>query len=367
MTEENESQKEEESQAAAAFQEFDSAAKETSKFLGVVPTRYIRTYHGLIHALASLGSLLLGNLLFLEQVILGKTAKNDAMKIAFWRCTIISSLVTYGFFWNKVQSWQLSTTSIQEKGLEAKQMQNFNRGRGTLALFVYSLVPLVWATFPQNWLASRVFVTSLSLAVVTISCKIFYLIRDYGKTLFLIYGMYPALVALLAIIHGDLVRLTQAYPNLMTHFENQACFVIACVQFGFFWYYVYSRRMVSKTTVQECCKHYHPILFFTYVGCGLWRPATQGGAWWHLPLPLALHSLFVTLLGFLFVVKMIKTQWKGSSSSASVHLDDEPANKTRRRRSSLFEVEQVQTRRRSSVFEQIAELDMLMAAVSKED
>lgn len=265
--------------------------------------------------------------------------------------------------------------------LLVKQMHNFNRGRGTLAILNYSIFPLVVATASPAWLESKNFFMAVSILVLLISWKTFQLIRDYGKILFLVYGMYPGLVALVVLTtHSDISTFLATYPDLMVHFENQAFFVVSCVQFGFLLYYAYGRRLVSKEVVQELCKNYHPALFFVYVGSGLWR-TTQHGGWSNslffprgLPWPIVGHSILISLFGFLFAFKIVKTQFHNISSNNTppTSSDDTPSTTRsstqhkhrRRRRSSLFEAEGIQTRRRSSAFEQIAELDQLIAAVS---
>ena len=375
----------------SAFQEYDSAVKGTTQFLGILPKRYVRSFHGMAHGLASLGSLFLGNYLYMSRVVvLHWQVRDNTLKITFFSLTILSASITICFFWDKVQSWQLSTTTLAEKGLVPQQMQNFNRGRGTLVLLNYSLFPLVVATAPITWLKSRAVSTALSIVVLLPSWTTFHLIRDYGRILFLVYGMYPALVAMVTLLaYSDLSALLQAYPYLMLHFENQAIFVISCIQFGFLWYYAYSRRLISKTAVQEFCKHYHPVLFFVYVGTGLLRTSEHGG-WrnttslgrgkciidYELPWPIVCHSVLLSLFGFLFAFKILKTQWKSSSCSSSrtesaapitfSSRSDEPERQQQRgRRHSFFDAEGLQTRRRSSALEQIAELDQVIAAISR--
>ena len=90
------------------FEEADESAKTKSKFLGIFNKRYLRTFSGAVHGLASTMALILGNLLFLFHTVLGFD-RSDASTIfssfntTFFICNMISAGVTYFFFWNKVQ------------------------------------------------------------------------------------------------------------------------------------------------------------------------------------------------------------------------------------------------------------------------
>lgn len=326
----------------SAFREYDLASREVPKlFLGLIEHRYVRTLHGAVHGLASMLSLLLGNYLFGAQVVLGRDA-HQSIKLAFFSSSIISAAVTIVFFWNKVQSWQLSTTSMKEKGLVAQDLLNFNRGRGTLALLSYSVFPLLVQQCPPRYLYSTLISSAIAIAMFACTGKTFVLIQNYGKTLFLVYGMFPSAVGLSILRFGNISSFLQAYPLLLDHYEKQAYFVVSCVQFGFMWYYFYSRRLVSKELVQTMCKNYHPIMFLAYA------IRLSFDHWWNtMPLEVAFHSLLVSLFGVLFLIKLMKTQMK-NAIAAKVESKD-----TKRRRSSIFEVEGVQSRRRSSLFEAI--------------
>merc|ERR1711935_422846 len=54
-------------------------------------------------------------------------------------------------------------------------------------------------------------------------------------------------------------------PLVIDRFKKEASFVISCVQFGFMMYYLYSRNLVTKKTVQKACKTYHSTVATIYV------------------------------------------------------------------------------------------------------
>lgn len=322
-------------ESSPAFHEHDTASKEKTRFLGIIEKRYVRTLFGAAHGIASMLALLLGNLLLVVQVMIGMNP-SSSVKLTFFVANIVSASVTILFFWDKVQSWQLSTTSIKDKGLIAQQMQNFNRGRGTLTLLSYSLFPIVVLQCPQDWLGSTSFSSGIALVTLGLTFQTFKLISDYGKTLFVVYGMFPAIVGITILQYGNVSAMLQAHSQLADHFEKQAYLILTSVQFGFMWYYCYSRRMVSKEWVQVMCANYHSLVFFVYVA------RLTADQWWtSMPAAIMFHNLLVTLLGCLFLVKIVKTQLKSFAT--------EKAHQRRK----LFEAEGIQTRRRSSLFEAI--------------
>jgi hypothetical protein len=329
---------------SSPFIEFESSKKESVRFLGLFPKSYVKTFIGLLHAISSLTALILGNYVFIVEVIWGGEVRLST-KMTFYCANIIAAGITAIFFWNKVQSWQLSTTSMKEKGLSPQQLQNFNRGRGTLALLSHSLFPVVVRVSPQVWLDSVLFSVTFSLSTLYLTYLTFFLIKDYGKVLFLVYGMLPCFIAISVIMHGTVSNLMTKFPHVLHHSENQACFVLTCVQFGFMWYYLYSRRLASKEFVQTMCKNYHPVLFFFYS----FRLTVD--RWWAtLPTLLRMHSANLCLLGVLFSFKVIKTQLRRFATTS-----DEPPQRSQlgQRRPSFFEPEGAQSRRRSSLFEAI--------------
>ena len=124
-----------------------------SKFLGIVDKRYVRTFTGLLHAIASVAALIIGNYLFVQVIVLNHSYDDDrhidSMTTVF-HCVTFTSAATLLPFWNKVQSWQLSTTTMSQKGLSSKQMQQFNRGRGVVAPLLSAIYPLLYRYLQQQ-------------------------------------------------------------------------------------------------------------------------------------------------------------------------------------------------------------------------
>ena len=122
------------------------------KFLGI-NKRYLQTYTGLLHATSSIVALLIGNYLFLQCILLGNdvfdSSSGSLLPTIFHVATFLSgsSLLP---FWKKVQSYQHSTTSMKEKGLTPSQMQNFNRGRGILALILSATIHYCTDIYPMK-------------------------------------------------------------------------------------------------------------------------------------------------------------------------------------------------------------------------
>jgi len=137
-----------------------------SLFLDLLNRRYIRTFHGIIHGFGSIIALILGNYIFFERVLIGNnvgvvfasdddssTDSYSFLEIAstiYHLCNFTASVITAIFFWNKVQAWQLSTTTLEEKGLTPKIVQQFNQGRGVVCMILFSLFPLVLQYSPKR-------------------------------------------------------------------------------------------------------------------------------------------------------------------------------------------------------------------------
>ena len=348
-------------------------------FLGIIHKRYVQTYIGSLHALSSLLALFIGNYLFVRCIVLGQydddvivdddnnnnlfKNNNDTLITLFHISTLLSGLTLLPF-WNKVQSWQLSTTSMSEKGLSSQQMQNFNRGRGVLCMILSPLYPLVYR-FASNELLQNVLFTKIVSGLVALVCWYQYtLIRDYGKVLFIIYGGSRLGFSLHALLSrgSTLYTLTQDtyYPYALTYLEKEAILVVSCVEFGFLWYYLHSRKLVSKEFVQEACKRYHPTLFFTWI-----VRLSVSDAWYkHLPMSISWVMIMNTLLAALFLTKMFRKspsvvneedQSLQEKSVAAANNKGGDRRNALRRSSSIFDVHNSRTRRRSSIFESITE------------
>jgi len=294
-----------------------------SKFLGIVEKRYIRTFHGIIHGLGSTIALVVGNLVFANRVLLGNTGpiQGSTMNLIFHACNFIASATTALFFWNKVQSWQLSTTTMKEKGLTPRTLQRFNQGRGVVTMLSYSLFPLVCSAAPQYLLENRIFSTGVALSLIAGSVYTYKLIQDYGAKLWLVYGMNPMAmgISILTSTHGTMACINKESPLAMDRFQKDAAFVISCVQMGFMMYYLYSRKLVTQKQVQTICKTYHctlAIIYLMRVERDLWTYFSSSNTS-SIPLALSIHPMILTLVLSRLFVKMLKAKMAKKNSTAT--------------------------------------------------
>ena len=223
------------------------------------------------------------------------------------------------------------------------------------------IYPLVYRFASNALLQNVLFTRFVGGMVALVSWYQYILIRDYGKILFVIYGGSRLGFSLHLLLSGNsLYTLTQEmyYPYAITYLEKEAILVVCCVEFGFLWYYLHSRKLVSKEFVQEACKRYHPTLFFVWI-----VRLCVSDAWYkHLPMSISWVMIVNTLLAALFLTKMLKSlssveedqsqQEKEASKSAMNGGDRRSAL---RRSSSIFDVHNSRTRRRSSIFESVTE------------
>lgn len=241
----------------------------SDKFLGIVEKRYIRTFHGIVHGLGSTIALILGNLVFANRVLLGNqgSIEGNTMNTIFHACNFVSAAITAIFFWNKVQAWQLSKTTMEQKGLTRRILQRLNKGRGVVTMLIYSLFPLVCSTAPQFILEDTTFSTGLALSLIGGSAYVYHLIKEYGAHLWLVYGMNPMAmgISILTSAEGTVASVNENSPLAMDRLQKDASFVISCVQLGFMMYYLYSRKLVTQQQVQKVCKTYHVSLVLIYL------------------------------------------------------------------------------------------------------
>lgn len=311
----------------------------------MVERRYLKSLHGTLHALASILALVLGNWAFVKCVLLSQNL-DTATKLVFFLSSTLSAGTVVLFFWNKVQAWQLSTTTAKEKRLSAKTLQNLNRCRGALSIMVHALLPTVVYTSSSRLLEDPIFSKLVGFILMIASIYCFILVKDYTPVVYTVHGMSKFFLGLSIMAAPSIASFLKSHPQLLTAIvEQEAYFVITCNEFGFLWYYLYSRRLVGKAVIQAACKWYHSILV-----C-VWIYRLEANQWWEL-LPAGLlwiHPIVVSMLFGLFcyklVVKLPRIRIKvAESSKADV-------------RSSL---------RRSSVFEAI-DVGDLMADTSYQD
>jgi len=317
------------------------------RFLGV-DKRFLRSYTGLVHSVSSLIALFIGNYLFIRCIILGQDVFFGSVLPTMFHTASITSGLTLIPFWNEVQSWQHSTTTMKEKGLTPVQMKDFNRGRGVLAPILCAVFPLAARHLGEDVLQSAVFCRAVGAVVLALSSFQYRLIRDYGRALFIVYGGSKLGYSLHVLLTGSL-----SDETAIAFIEKEALLVVCCVEFGFLWYYCESRKLVTKEFVREVCKRYHPILMYTFVI----RLAAE--RWWRsLPLSLAWVMALNTMLASLFFVKMIKSMvsnLRNAEKSNKETANRREAFARRGRTSSVFDVTS-SSGRRSSIFESIREI-----------
>mmetsp|Transcript_8210 Transcript_8210/g.19410 ORF Transcript_8210/g.19410 Transcript_8210/m.19410 type:complete len:359 (-) Transcript_8210:259-1335(-) len=273
--------------------------KHSRKFLGIIDKRYVRTFPGLMHAIASIVSLVIGNYLFLRVIVLNHNSMLDSTETTVFHVATFLSGATLLPFWAKVQSWQLSTTTIAQKGLSGAQMQRFNQGRGVLAPLLSAIYPLI-RRYRGDLLDDATAARWIGASVGLVALYQYTLIRDYGKALFVVYGGSKLGFSLHLLLLAGSNNNTE---NALEYLEKESLLVACCVEFGFLWYYLYSRRLVTKEFVQIMCRNYHPALLY------VWMLRLTADRWW-TKLPWA--SMFWvmvlnSLLTVLFLVKMVQS------------------------------------------------------------
>ena len=293
--------------------------------------KYVRTIPGIFHGLGSIIALVLANYLFITRIILNIDSSQDdeeglVLSRGYSTTSIIlhvsnfgSALVTATFFWDKVQNWQLSTTSIKDKGLTPQTLQNVNRGRGIIVMMMFSAFPLVCHTIGrgndvlpsmtsyQYLLQDQMFSVGFASVMILSFFKAYQLIKEYSRAIILVYGVSLLGSSVSILYNRTIEQLLISYPTLLDHVEKESFIIISCVQVGFMLYYLYSRRFVSKETVQRICRVYHPTVAIIYV------VRLQSDGWWksaNLPYPMMIQPALITLLVatklFTIVLKIIK-------------------------------------------------------------
>lgn len=237
-----------------------------SLFLGLVDKKYMRTLYGMIHGIGAMLALIVGNYVFLQRVVMGNHTPTSSR--FYHSCNFTASMITALFFWNKVQSWQLSTTTMKEKGLTPKKLQRVNQGRGVICMILFSMFPLVTYYCPEYLVDNHTFSIFFALLLIAGSTYVYNLIKDYSKILFVVYGLTPMALGISILFccgHGGTVKsFNEYYPLVIDRIEKESSFVISCVQMGFMLYYLYSRNLVSQRTVQKICKNYHVPMMILY-------------------------------------------------------------------------------------------------------
>ena len=154
--------------------------------------------------------------------------------------------------------------------------------------------------------------------MITGSAYSYRLIKDYGAHLWLVYGMTPMTLGISMLCHSDQTVLSfyESYPLAMDRYLKEASLVICCVQLGFLMYYLYSRNLVTKSTVQTICKTYHitmGILFLLRVTRDLLVyfleiPSNATGG--IIPRPMLIQPMLLTALFSFKLLKLVATKKK---------------------------------------------------------
>ena len=254
------------------------------------------------------------------------------------------------FFWKSIQSYQHSTTSLKDKGLTAKQMQNTNRARGCVALILCAVYPLMYRYLPDETLQDVVISKTVAVVVVAVCIWMYNVFKYYGKGLFVVYSGCKCGFSLHVLATGSLYSLRQSYPYIVNFLEKEALLISCCVEFGFCLYYLESRRFVSVQTVKDCCKRYHPTLLCVFLGVMLKEKFFS-----RLPISVSWAPFLECILVCLFLKAMIKgiiaTVVEKVRSKKEIG-DRREAFAKKQRSKSVFDVTS-STGRRSSIFESV--------------
>jgi len=333
-----------------------TSGKGKSTFLPGINKRYVKSFVGLFHATSSVVALVLGNYLFVQCFLLrndilasSEVDNSSILPTIFHVATVLSGVILLVFFWNKIQSYQHSTTSLEEKGITPKQMQNVNRGRGCYALILCAVYPLMYRYLPDETLQDAMVSRIVAAAVVALSVHMYQIFKVYALGLFILYAGTQFGFSLHVLYTGSLYSIRQSYPYIVNFFEKEALLISSCVEFGFLLYYCESRRLVTVQFLQEACKRYHPIMMAVFIGNML-----KEKFWSKLPMSMSYATFLQCIHLFLF----LKNVTKGIISDVveTVRSKKESVESRReafakkRRSSSVFDVT-TSTGRRSSIFE----------------
>lgn len=171
-------------------------------------------------------------------------------------------------------------------------------------MLLYTVYPMTFAFAPSQYLESRLFSASFAFGLTLGSAILQSLLKGYSEQVFcfVIYGLPFLELAGATLSYGTIAALNEIHPRILEGLQSTGCFIITGVQFGFFFYYLYSRGLVTKSLVQRCCSIYHPIL------CLIWSGRLQWGQWWKFaPGPALLQTAILSTGGmfklFLFCGK----------------------------------------------------------------
>lgn len=316
------------------------------KFFGVVRRNYVKSTAGAAHGISSLVSLILGNFLFF-QIILGFEV-SLGLRLGFHVSSFVSGSSVLLFFWDQVQvrhpilfrrfflqpictditpqPWMLSRTTAKEKGLSPEAIKKFNQVRGVVSVLLAASFPLVTLGLPASWLRSKLFSVGLSVCFLYGGLKAYELGKGYNVSPFLVFAMYgfrQTELALTILIHGSVQNVNETYPNVLPTIEKHGACLISCVQLGFLFYFLYSRRLVSKELAQTCCRYYHPAMALLY-----YVSLLQESWWVDLPFCMWSFPMVASMAApFKFVIQPYFLSAKGKRADAEITKDSDHSSK----------------------------------------
>ena len=297
-------------------------------FLGIAEKKYVRSISGAFHGIGSLFALILANIIFATRSTVSDPMPwhLESIELLCHGFNCVSALITMLFFWDKVQNWQLSTTSMKEKGLTPLILMRFNQGRGVVTMLLCSAFPLLQSTLPKSLLDDPMFSAMIAFLFIGSAIWVYDLVKDYSKPVYIAYGVTPLAVGVSVLLSGSVSALHQSYPLMSAYLRREVAFTVSCVQMGFMLYYMYSRGLVTKSTVQKICKSYHVSLLLVQFA------RIQYDCWWSiLPWPMAIQPALLTIL----VAGLIGSKsYRVAAKQMSVMKAMKSIGGTKRRRSS---------------------------------
>ena len=166
----------------------ENFTKTQDLFLGIVEKKYIRSVYGAMHGIGSLLALILANYVFFARVATSSPQHLETVEVFCHGFNVVSASITMLFFWDKVQNWQLSTTSMKEKGLTPLILKRLNQGRGVVTMLLYSALPLLQVTLPMALLDNAFFSVIIAFLFIGAAIWVYFLVKDYSKPIYLAYG-----------------------------------------------------------------------------------------------------------------------------------------------------------------------------------
>jgi len=175
---------------------------------------------------------------------------DELESVVFLGLSMISVGIVLVVFWDEIQGFMLSRTPAKERGLSIQAIKGLNRGR-SVAAFANCCLGLAFLV--QNVALERILVgTAFALSLWNYT-----LVKPYTLKVYPIYGAFQVLLAPWFMYYGSIRGLKESYPRIEMFVQKEATFVITCVTWGFFFYFLYSRKVVTKDTARLACLYFH--------------------------------------------------------------------------------------------------------------